>query len=250
MILAIDVTNWIHSQWYALKGRGVLASVKHRVQVLTEYVQPSRVLICFDRRSFRHDIFPAYKANRKEKDPALLRDLDEATAALAEVGIVVAEDGFEADDCLATAARVGCERDETVVLASPDKDMLQCVRGGEVIVLRGFTLDRGILKSPDWYSADRLKKEYGLLPEQMVDYQALCGDPTDGIPGCAGWGPKTTLAAMQKAGSLKAILADPWALAITAKQQAALTKFKVVAEVMVKLVQLRDDVAAVRETIK
>ncbi len=84
----------------------------------------------------------------------------------------------------------------------------------------------------------------------MPNYQALCGDSTDGIPGCPGWGEVTTLAAMQRAGSLAEMFRNPWALPITPKQQNSLLKFKAQAETMLRLVTLRTDVDAVWDALR
>jgi 5'-3' exonuclease len=249
MILAIDATNWIHSTWHAQRGTGVLTTVCTRLSALIDRLSPSHVVACFDRKSFRHQLFPAYKAGRKEKPEGLLRDLAEAPAAVADLATVCAEDGFEADDCLATLATAG-KRGEKVVLASPDKDLRQCLVEGQVTILKSFTLASGKVETCEWFTAARLLAEFKLTPGQWPDYQALCGDSTDGIPGCAGWGEVTALAAMQKVGSLAEMFKNPWSLPITPKQQTALLKFKLQAEKMLSLVRLRTDVEAVWDCLR
>jgi len=122
MILAIDATNWLHAIYHAQQGIDVLITVKNRIAAMTARVQADTVLACFDRRSFRYDLFPAYKANRPPKPASLndmLRDAEEALFSHADL---VWQSGYEADDCLATAAYVGYQRGERVVLASGDKD--------------------------------------------------------------------------------------------------------------------------------
>lgn len=161
---------------------------------------------------------------------------------MAELATICAEDGFEADDCLASLARAGQTLGEKVILASPDKDLRQCLVEGQVTILRSFTLRGQEVIDLDWFTSARLKQEYNLVPSQWPAMQALWGDTTDGIPGCAGWGEKTSLAALQKAGSLAEIFRNPWALPITQRQQMSLMKFKLQAEKMLSLVTLRTDV--------
>jgi 5'-3' exonuclease len=250
MILAIDGTNWIHSLWHAQHGRGVLAAVCARITALVDRLKPQHVVACFDRRSFRHDLFPAYKAGRKEKPADLVRDLEEGPAAVAELAAICAEDGFEADDCLAALAAAGQQLGQKVVLASPDKDLRQCLVDGQVTILRSFTLLRDQVETLEWFTTCKLRQDFKLVPSQWPAYQALCGDSTDGIPGCVGWGEVTTLAVLQKAGSLDEILKNPWTLPITSKQQTSLMKFKLQAEKMLRLVTLRTDVPAVWDALR
>ena len=250
MILGLDTTNYVHTIWHAQKGTGVLGTVRMRLTALVDRLKPSHVVACFDRRSFRYDIFPAYKAGRKEKDPGLCRDLQDAPEAIQDIATIAAEDGFEADDCLASLAALGVKIEQKVVLASPDKDLRQCLVEGSVTILRDFRTDHGEVTSLDWFTAARLKEDYKLTPGQWPDYQALVGDATDGIPGCVGWGPVTAGKATASLGSFQAILANPLALKLTQKQAAALMRFKPQAETMLRLVTLRTDVAAVVDAIR
>ena len=250
LFLAIDATNWICCLWHAQGGRGVLDMVSRRIDALAESFQPSHVIACFDRRSFRHDLFPAYKAHRKPKPAGLQRDLDEGPAAVAQVAVPCAVNGFEADDCLATVARDALAAGGKAIIASPDKDLNQCLVPDLVIILRQFTLHADAAESFDWWNAAALYKHYGIAPGQWVDYQTLVGDSGDGVPGCKGWGEKTTLPALQKAGSLDAMFANPWSLPITPRQQQALLGFRKEAELMRQLVTLKTDVPDVWDALR
>lgn len=250
MILAVDATNWIHSLWHAQRGQGILPAVRARLQALAERYEPQHLVACFDRRSFRHDLFPDYKAGRKQKPESLCRDLAEAPEFLGNIATVCQEDGFEADDCLASLAAAGQQIGQQVILASPDKDLRQCLVVGQVTILRSFSLDRGQVAEVCWYTATDLNNEYGLTPVQWVTYQALVGDATEGIPGCAGWGEKTVLAVMARFFTLAEIFANPWSLPITQKQQLPLGKFKMQAQKMLSLVTLRTDAAAAWDAIR
>ena len=250
MIVALDLPNMICSLWHAQRGIGVLNAVATRLAALVNRLCPRHVVACFDRRSFRHDLFAGYKAGRKEKPEGLLRDLAEGPTAVADLATILVEDGFEADDCLAAVAVAGQKIGEKVILASPDKDLRQCLIEGQVTILRSFGLVGKKVETCEWFTAAKLAEDFKLTPRQWPDYQALCGDSTDGIPGCAGWGEVTTLAAMQKAGSLAEMFTNPWALPISQKQQMSLLKFKGQAEKMRSLVTLRTDVEGVWDVLR
>ena len=250
LFLGIDTTNWICCLWHAQRGKGVLDAVCRRIEALSERLLPSHVVACFDRRSFRHKLYPAYKAHRKEKPAGLQADLDEGPTAVAAIATACVVDGYEADDCLASLASAGIAAKTKVVLASPDKDLNQCLSDGQVTILRQVTLHGNTVGDLDWFTAASLDKHYGLRPSQWVDYQTLVGDSTDGVPGCPQWGEKTALPALLKAGSLEAMFANPWALPITPRQQQLLLAFRPQADLMRQLVSLRTDVAEIWDVLR
>lgn len=255
LYLGVDGTNWVHALYHALRGVDVLAHLCRRVRILAEHTHASSVLVCFDRRSFRHDLLPSYKATRKPKDDVLQRLLSEAPAAVAEAGQPVYEDGFEADDCLATlaAAVVGGAK---CVLASPDKDLWQCLVEGRVSCLRQFGTHGTELVAPEWQTARDLEiseKTLGLRPSCWADYQALVGEPGDNVHGCPGWGEQTARAALAKAGSIQAVLANPWDVRCSRSQLAKLqtwAKSPTGLSLVRQLVTLRTDVGAVLDALK
>lgn len=247
MILGIDATNWIHTLWHA-RAEHALKTFLARVEGLVRLLQPSHVVACFDRRSFRHDLFPDYKCKRPDKDVSLRLLLSEAETEVTTHATIAAEDGFEADDCLATLAAAGFLLDQKVVLASPDKDLRQCLASGYVTILRGFRLEAGQVVEPDYMTAGGLHEQYGLHPVQWTSYQALCGDSGDGIPGCPGWGEKTTKAALAGGKTLRDLLVNPWNVSVTPRLRTALTQFDW--RLMLDLVTLRTDVPAVWDAMR
>jgi DNA polymerase-1 len=250
LFLGIDASNWICCLWHAQNGRGVLDAVCRRLEALVEYLEPSHVVACFDRRSFRHDLYPTYKAHRKPKPAGLQAVLDEGPAALGTIAVPCAVDGYEADDCLATVARDAIAAGSRAVIASPDKDLNQCLVPDQVTILRHFILGNDGLRSLDWWNAAALQKHFGLTPAQWIDFQTLVGDSGDGVPGCKGWGEKTTLPALQAAGTIEAMLANPWALKISPKQQQALLAFRPQLDLMRQLITLRPDVPEVWDALR
>jgi len=156
--------------------------------------QVTHVACAFDHtvESFRNDLFEGYKTGE-----GLERDLldqfslvERASRALGMVTWPMVE--FEADDALASAAAkfVDAPGVEQVVICSPDKDLCQCVRSTDVVVLdrrRGIVLDE-----------EGVRGKFGIPPESIPDYLALVGDDADGIPGIARWGPKSASVVLAK----------------------------------------------------
>jgi DNA polymerase-1 len=240
-LLAIDGTIWIHALWHAQgdnRSPGqILDTFCGRIGAVAAASKASHALVAFDRRSFRHGLLASYKAGRAVKSPALEQLLADAPAAAATVGLPIYQDGYEADDLLATVAAIAVQRGERAVLCSPDKDLWQCLAVKQVYVLRSFDTARGELLNPGWFTEADLyewpakagetgqpsaKEPFHLRPWQWADFQALVGEAGDNVPGCPGWGDKTSARALAKCGSIEAMVKDPWALPCTSKQQMSL----------------------------
>ena len=145
----------------------------------------THVAVAFDHviESFRNDLFPGYKTG-EGIDPDLWEQFPLAERAAAALGMVVwPMVEFEADDALAAAAAKFADQVEQVVIASPDKDLTQCVRGNRVVCadrLRKTTLDEaGVVN------------KFGVPPASIPDWLALVGDSADGFPGLPRWGAKS-----------------------------------------------------------
>jgi len=168
--------------------------------------------------SFRNDLFDGYKTG-EGIDPELLAQfplVERASRALGMVTWPMVE--FEADDALATAAVRYAEdpRVERVVIASPDKDLCQCVRGAEIVTLdrrRGIVLDEA-----------GVQEKFGVHPESIPDYLALVGDSADGIPGIPRWGAKSAAAVLEKLGHLEAVPDDPESWGVKVRGAATLAR--------------------------
>jgi 5'-3' exonuclease len=146
----------------------------------------SHLAVAFDNpiRSFRNDLFPAYKSD-EGVPPELHAQFDAVEDAVRALGIVVwSMRDHEADDALATGARRFAEHPEVdqVRIMTPDKDLGQCLRGTRVV-----QVDRRQKKVTD-EAAFRLQRGFG--PASMPDFLALTGDTADGIPGLTGFGEK------------------------------------------------------------
>lgn len=261
--LGIDGTNWCHAIWHAMGPSrtldGMLRVFSQRIQTLTNpdnKIFPTAVLVAFDRRSFRHDLLPEYKAHRAKKDPDLETFLEKAPAQCVPHAQPVYQDGYEADDLLATLAALAVTGGARAILATPDKDLWQCLVAGRVSVLRSFETSAGKLTAPAWFTAGDLwkwptKEPYHLQPAQWADFQALVGESGDNVPGCPGWGEKTSARNLAKIGSIAAMLRDPWAVNCSHKQLASLqTWAKHEMPTILDCVRLRTDVSAVRDALR
>lgn len=153
--------------------------------------------------SFRNRLWKGYKTSAGVPDELLAQFplLEEAIETLGVRVWPMVE--FEADDALAAAA-AKAERDprvEKVLIATPDKDLGQCVRGDRVV--------QWIRRGDVELDAAGIEKKFGVEPESIPDYLALVGDASDGYPGLPGWGAKSTAAVLAKFKHLEAI-PDDW----------------------------------------
>src|SRR6478672_2151631 len=147
--------------------------------------------------SFRNGLWPGYKTS-EGMEPALLSQFHPLEAALAAMGVAVwPMTDLEADDGMASAARIasGDDRVEKVCIWTPDKDLAQCVRGDRVV-----QVDR---RSQKVRNAEGVRKKFGVDPEHIPDYLALVGDSADGYPGLPGIGPMTAAQLIRRHGALE-----------------------------------------------
>src|SRR3954470_16703582 len=168
--------------------------------------RPSHLAVVFDAgsQSFRNELFSEYKANRTEPPDDLKPQFGLVRKVVETFNIPVLEAvGFEADDLIATLVRQARERGQRVVVVSSDKDLMQLVVDGKVVlhdtmknVPHGFT-----------YGEKEVVEKFGVPPSQLGDVLALMGDSVDNVPGVHGVGPKTAAALIQAYGSIENLLA-------------------------------------------
>jgi len=169
--------------WDAKATVGVAASLLALLNDPDEAV--THIAVAFDNpiRSFRNDLFPAYKSD-EGVEPALRAQFDSVEAAVRALGVVVwSMREHEADDGMATGARLFADQVDQVRIMSPDKDMAQCLRGDRVV-----QIDRRQRKLTD-EATFRATRGFG--PASVPDFLALTGDTADGIPGLDGFGDKS-----------------------------------------------------------
>lgn len=151
--------------------------------------------------SFRNELYEGYKTDAGVPED-LLAQFPLAEDALEALGVTVWRmREFEADDGIASGAARFADEAERVILASPDKDLAQCVVGDHVVMLdrrRQITTD-----------AEGVREKFGVGPESIPDYLALVGDAADGIPGVPRWGAKSTAAMLARYTHAANIPPDP-----------------------------------------
>jgi len=184
-------------------------------------------------RTFRNDIYPQYKAHRPELPEALIPQFPLLREATKVFGLPCIElDGYEADDLIATYARLAVAAGADVTIVSSDKDLMQLVNDRvsmyDPIKLR--TLGR-----------DAVVEKFGVGPEKVIDVQALAGDSTDNVPGVPGIGVKTAAQLITEYGDLDALLARAGEIK-QPKRREALQANAELARISRLLVTLKDDV--------
>jgi 5'-3' exonuclease len=170
--------------------------------------------------SFRNALWPGYKTG-SGVERALLAQFHPLEEALAAMGVAVwPMTELEADDALASAARIAAEDREVqkVCIWTPDKDLAQCVRGDRVV-----QVDRRAQKIRN---AEGVREKFGVEPALIPDFLALVGDAADGYPGIPGIGPITAARLLNQHGRLEAfppaVLGDSQDLALLFKDLATL----------------------------
>lgn len=212
-VWAVDGTNWCHVFWHTVGQRGVrlLPVLRDRLAKIYRQFSPAEIFVAWDTpgSSWRREVFPEYKATRSETPAELADQLRQCEHGIADLATPLGANGFEADDVLATVAAVVTQRGGKTVIASPDKDLRQCLVAGVVTICRNLRTDAHGKLVAETLTADTLLAG-GLSPTQWVDFQALVGDTTDNVPGCPGVGEKTAKALLAKAGTIEQLCANPW----------------------------------------
>ncbi len=157
-------------------------------------------LVLFDakRQNFRNEIFPEYKATRREIPEELIPQFPIIREAVGALNLNFLEmEGYEADDLIATYARMALDKGMEAVIVSADKDLMQLIRPG--VEFYDPMKDK-------FFTPEDVKEKFGVYPDRVVDVQALSGDSTDNVPGVPGIGPKTAAELINTFGSLEEVL--------------------------------------------
>ena len=167
---------------------------------------PSHIAVCFDPPhgvTFRHDIFPEYKAKREAQPEDITLSVPYIKEIVEAYRIPVFEvSGFEADDVIGTLSRLASEQGFTTYMMTPDKDYGQLVSDSVLMLRPSLRGEGGEIRGPREVCA-----RYGIeRPEQVIDLLALEGDAIDNIPGCPGVGEKTAVKLIGQYGSVENLL--------------------------------------------
>lgn len=168
---------------------------------LLERQRPEHIAIAFDvalERSFRNDLYPAYKANRDPAPDSLKRQFAQCMALTRALGLTtLADPRYEADDLIGSSVQRLREHGLRSVIISADKDLSQ---------LLGSADEQWDYARNQRWGHDDVKQRYGVHPHQMADFLGLAGDSTDNIPGVPGIGSKTAAALLAHFDTLDALL--------------------------------------------
>ncbi len=155
------------------------------------------IVVVFDaaRRNFRNEIYPEYKANRHETPPELIPQFPLIREACEALNVAwIEKEGFEADDLIATYARLAKDKGMKARVISADKDLMQ-------LMDENTSLYDPMKKKE--ITLEDVEKKFGVTPDKVIEVQALMGDSTDNIPGANGIGPKTAATLIQQFGSVQ-----------------------------------------------
>ena len=207
-LLLVDGSSYLYRAFHALPdlrssdGRptGAIYGVLNMLQKLIKSERPDYLSVVFDTpvKTFRHDIFPEYKANRQKTPEDLIAQIEPLHQAIINLGLpLIAVDGVEADDVIGTLAMEAEKKNIKTLIATGDKDMAQLVTDNIHLI--------DTMKDIRMGPREVLEK-FGILPERFIDYLTLAGDTSDNIPGVEKVGPKTAIKWINEYGSLEGVI--------------------------------------------
>lgn len=209
-LLALDGNSILNRAFYGIKllttkdgskfTNGIYGFLTILLRLRDE-VSPDAFAIAFDVKAptFRHEMYSGYKANRKGMPPELAQQMPDLKALLSAMGYKILEaPGWEADDILGTLA-AACGKDDFCYIATGDRDSLQLVRDNVNVLLASTKMGK---PQSVKYDIAKIKEDYLVTPELLIDIKALMGDTSDCIPGVAGVGEKTAKDLISRFGSI------------------------------------------------
>jgi DNA polymerase-1 len=214
-LLVVDGDSLAHRAYHALpksfrraegKPGNALLGFSNFLVRLWQSEEPRAVLVGWDSLetpTYRHELFAGYQAGR-EFDDDLLEQLDLLPDLVRAFGFAAAKaPGYEADDFLAAGVQKEEKRKGKALVVTSDRDSFQ-LASEQTTILQPT---RGVSELARIGPAE-VRERYGVEPEQVPDFIALRGDPSDRMPGAKGVGPKTAASLLKQYGSLEAMLAD------------------------------------------
>ncbi|HEC2662056.1 TPA: DNA polymerase I, partial [Campylobacter jejuni] len=194
--------------YYALKGfknsqgqaSGMISGFANFIYSLKNEYKSDYIVFALDSKgkTFRSEIDPNYKQNRTPPPPELLEQIPICIKMIEKMGFIsVSREGYEADDIIASFVKTCEDRDIFVRIITQDKDLYQLIKDGKTSIYSPISKN-------DYDEAACLEK-YGVKPNQIRDFLALCGDSSDNIPGVKGIGAKGAKTLLDEFGSIEGI---------------------------------------------
>jgi DNA polymerase-1 len=213
-LLAVDAPFLLYRSFFALPESilgvdghpvGALLGAANALLRVAADRRPRAVVLCFGAESaeYRVELFPAYHAARPPVPEALAWQFEQAPSFFEAFGwSCLGSDTLEADDLLGSLASAEADAGGAALILTGDRDMYQCVGDHTtVLYLKSGTTGFEIV------DAAEVRRRYGIDPQLVPDFIALRGDPSDGLPGAPGIGPKTAAELLERHGSLERAIA-------------------------------------------
>ena len=203
-VILVDGSSYLFRAFHALppltnsKGQptGAVYGVINMLRKLREEYQPEYMAVVFDAKgkTFRHDIYKDYKANRPPMPDDLKAQIEPLHRLVKAMGFpLISVDGVEADDVIGTLATTATEQKQEMLISTGDKDLAQLVSPHVTLI---NTMNNQVL------DAAGVEKKFEVPPERIIDYLTLVGDTSDNIPGVPKVGPKTAVKWLKQYDSL------------------------------------------------
>lgn len=204
----IDTFGFFFRLYYALKdfknsqgqASGMISGFANFIYSLKNEYKSDYIVFALDSKgkTFRSEIDPNYKQNRTPPPPELLEQIPICIKMIEKMGFIsVSQEGYEADDIIASFVKTCENRDIFVRIITQDKDLYQLIKDGKTSIYSPISKN-------DYDEAACLEK-YGVKPNQIRDFLALCGDSSDNIPGVKGIGAKGAKTLLDEFGSIEGI---------------------------------------------
>ncbi len=212
-LVLLDSHAIIHRAYHALPDfsssdgmpTGALYGLSNMVMKIITDLKPDYIIACYDlpQKTFRHEVYDAYKAGRKKTDDALVVQLENSRSIFEAFNIPMYDaPGFEADDILGTIVhQYKKDKNIKIIIASGDMDTMQLVDHKKVQV---YTLKKGITDTI-LYDEEKVIERFHFAPKFLPDYKGLRGDPSDNIIGIKGVGEKTAETLITHFGTIEEI---------------------------------------------
>ncbi len=210
-LILIDGFSLVFRAYHALQRTGMKSAsgeptfaVFAFANILTSLLEkhdPDAIAVVFDTAepTFRHEMYPEYKAHRDAFPDDLVPQLARIKQMITDMGLEQVEAvGYEADDIIGTIAHRESHDGHEVLCVTSDKDYFQLVTE-KVKILRPAKQ----VGEYDVYDADRVKEKFGVVPEHVIDALALIGDSSDNVPGVKGIGEKTAMPLIEQFGTVE-----------------------------------------------
>ena len=208
-LMLIDGNSILNRAFFALKGPRMLTkadgtptnAVYGFFNILNKYIEeerPDYLAVAFDLKgkTFRHNMYEGYKAQRKGMPDELAVQLPIVKKVLAAMNIAVTEyEGLEADDLIGIYSKAAEEKGLDVSILTGDRDALQLASDKVTIIIPSTSKGQ---TTTNRYSPAEIAEKYGVTPAELIEVKALMGDSSDNIPGVKGVGEKTAVTTLLK----------------------------------------------------